>query len=205
LGLTLVFFNPRGINNKDMEFKEFLSAKSAVYAGLSESQTYRSETALSDGRWKWEAGSEGKPTAKGTPPARGMGTFVDSSRVESSVVRVGKYTMWHRIELEGDRGPLMVGVGYFPKAQDTAGHKLANDELRDMLAHFNSTGELVVFGGDLNAHTGAKGCTMPVDDAGRMLIATTGDAGMLMVNSMSGLCEGGAQGCKLGKMGTSEQ
>ena len=175
-----------------MEFKDFLGAKGAVYAGLSESQTYRSESALSDGRWRWEAENEGKPTAKGTPPARGMGAFVDISRVEASVVRVGKFTMWHRIELEGGRGPLVVGVGYFPKAQDTTGHKLANDELREMLAHFSLEGELVVFGGDLNAHTGAKGCPMPVDEAGRMLTATTDAAGMLMVNNMRGLCAGGA-------------
>ena len=85
--ITLVFWNPRGINNKDVEFKEFLDGKSAVYAGVSESQTYRSESALSDGRWSWEAGTEGKPTAKGAPPARGMGAFVDVSKAEASVVR----------------------------------------------------------------------------------------------------------------------
>lgn len=204
LMITLVFWNPRGINNKDVEFKKFLDGKSAAYAGVSESQTYRSESALSDGRWSWEAGTEGKPTVKGAPPARGMGAFVDVSRAEASVVRVGKFTMWHRIELVGERGPLVAGVGYFPNAQDKAGHKMANDELREMLAYFCGMGELVVFGGDLNAHTGAKGCSMPADEAGRMLLATTGSAGMLMVNSMAGLCEGGPTRRQLRKGGDQE-
>lgn len=203
--ITLVFWNPRGINNKDVEFKEFLDGKSAVYAGVSESQTYRSESALSDGRWSWEAGTEGKPTAKGAPPARGMGAFMDVSKVEASVVRVGKYTMWHRIELDGDRrGPLVVGVGYFPSAQDIAGHKMANEELREMLAYFGKMSELVVFGGDLNAHTGAKGCSMSVDEAGTMLTATMDSAGMLMVNSMAGLCAGGPTRKQVRKGGDQE-
>ena len=120
---TLVFWNPRGIIGKDEEFKEFLTKKGAVYAGVSESQTYRSERDLQDGKWSWDSGIEGKPTDKGKPPARGMGAFVDTSRVRASLVKTGKYTMWHRIELEGAEGPLNVGLGYFPNAQDKTGHR----------------------------------------------------------------------------------
>ena len=100
--VVLVFWNPRGISNKEVVFKHFLDQKGAVYAGIAESQTYRSGTELSDARWRWDGGTEGKPTEKGGAPARGMGALVDVTKVEGSLVRKGKYTLWHRIELEGD-------------------------------------------------------------------------------------------------------
>ena len=102
------------------------------------------ERELQDGKWSWDSGTEGKPTAKGKPPARGMGAFVDTSRVRASLVKAGKYTMWHRVELEGDKGPLNVGLGYFPNAQDKTGHRAANDELREALTEFNLDNDLVV-------------------------------------------------------------
>ena len=94
--LVLVFWNPRGISNKEVVFKHFLHQKGAVYAGVAESQTYRSDTELSDARWRWDGGTEGKPPEKGGAPSRGMGAFVDITKIEGSLVRKGEYTLWHR-------------------------------------------------------------------------------------------------------------
>ena len=183
--LMLVFWNARGIGNKEVELKNYLGEAGAVYAGISESQTYNDTGGLSDGTWKWEAGAERRPTAA-SGAARGMGAFVNARRVKASVVDVGKHTMWHRIELEGG-ACLVVGLGYFPKAQDVAGHEEANGELLGRLLRFGKEGH-VVFGGDLNAHTGMVGDD--VDAAGAMLLDTIERAGMIMVNGMRGICNG---------------
>jgi hypothetical protein len=189
--LTLVFWNPRGISNKEVVFKHFLDQKGAVYAGVAESQTYRSATELSDGRWRWDGGTEGKPSEKGGAPSRGMGVFVDVTKAEGSLVRQGKYTLWHRIELEGEGGALICGVGYFPDSQDVKGHSAANKELSEALAFFNCNGDMVVFGGDLNAHTGANGDLTPPDKAGEMMLETARLADMVVINTLEGLCSGG--------------
>jgi hypothetical protein len=188
---VLVFWNPRGISNKEVVFKHFLDQKGAVYAGVSESQTYRSGTELSDARWRWDGGKEGKPSEKGGAPSRGMGALVDVTKIEGSLVRQGKYTLWHRIELEGGGGALICGVGYFPDSQDLRGHAAANKELAESLAFFSSNGDMVVFGGDLNAHTGANGDLTPADKAGDMLLETARTADMTVVNAVAGMCSGG--------------
>jgi hypothetical protein len=188
---VLVFWNPRGLSNKQVVFKHFLNNKGAVYAGVAESQTYRSETELSDARWRWDGGKEGKLSEKGVAPSRGMGAFVDVTKVEGSLVRKGKYTLWHRIELEGGKGALVCGVGYFPDSQDVKGHAAANKELAEALAFFSSKDDMVVFGGDLNAHTGANGDLTPPDKAGKLLLETARSADMTVINTMAGMCSGG--------------
>jgi hypothetical protein len=188
---VLVFWNPRGLSNKQVVFKHFLKNKGAVYAGVAESQTYRSETELSDARWRWDGGTEGKPSEKGVAPSRGMGALVDVTKVEGSLVRKGKYTLWHRIELEGGKGALVCGVGYFPDSQDVKGHAAANKELAEALAFFSANDDMVVFGGDLNAHTGANGDLTPPDKAGEMLLETARSADMTVINTMAGMCSGG--------------
>ena len=190
LTMTLVFWNPRGISNKEVIFKEFLSDNGAVYAGISESKTYKAGSMLSDGNWQWDTGPEGKPTDRGTHPSRGVGAFINQRRLKASVVAKGKYTLWHRLEIKGGV-PLVVGVGYFPGAQDYKGHVEANDELRSRLEVFRREGYHVVFGGDLNAHIGSNGDDTPTDRAGRLLLETTEVMGMVMVNTMDGRCKGG--------------
>jgi hypothetical protein len=189
--VTLVYWNPRGLSNKEVVFKHFLDQKGAVYAGVAESQTYRSGAELSDARWRWDGGTEGKPSEKGGAPSRGMGALVDMTKAEGSLVRKGKYTLWHRIELEGDGGTLICGVGYFPDARNVKGHVAANKELAEALAFFNSNGDMVVFGGDLNAHTGANGDLTPPDKAGDMLLDTAKVADMVVINTVAGMCSGG--------------
>ena len=187
----LVFWNPRGVSNKELVFKHFLAQKGAVYAGVAQSKTYRSSTELSETRWRWDGGTEGKPSEKGGAPARGMGAFVDVTRVEGSLVRKGKHTLWHRIELAGEGGALVCGVGYFPDAKDVKGHAAANKELAEALAFFGCNGDPVVFGGDLNAHTGANGDLTPPDKAGEMLLETAREADMTVINTVPALCSGG--------------
>ena len=200
----LVFWNPRGISNKEVALKAFLQRRGASYAGISESQTYRSGLELSDKKWRWEAGVEGKPSELGRGPSRGMGAFIDTSNVESSLVRTGKYTAWHRIEAEGNEGALVVGVGYFPEAQDTAAHATANEELREALAYFHAQGARVLFGGDLNAHTGANGDKTPLDAAGRMILNTVEDMDMVLLNTAPGICVGGPSRVQVRVDGTQE-
>jgi hypothetical protein len=190
--LVLVFWNPRGMVNKATEFKGVLGEMDAAYAGISESQTYKDGLALSDGQWRWDAGAEGRPTEKcGGVVSRGVGALVNTHLAEASVIRTGKYTLWHRLEREGGGQPLAVGTGYFPNAQDLKGHTAANKELCADFAYLTELGYMVVFGGDLNAHIGANGDTTPTDAAGRMLLETVDFAGMTMVNTMPGKCTGG--------------
>jgi hypothetical protein len=202
LTLVLVFWNPRGITNKATELKQLLIKEGAVYAGVSESQTYKSGLTLSDGRWRWDAGTEGSPSAKGGEGvARGMGAFVDTHLTKASVIRTGKFTIWHRLELEGGGKPLAVGTAYFPKAQDVKGHKAANKELCADFAYLAEQGYRVVLGGDLNAHTGANGDDTPTDAAGHMLLETLEWADMVMVNTMPGKCVGGPSRVQVQKEG----
>ena len=205
LTLVLVFWNPRGLTNKATEFKGYLGELDAAYAGISESQTYKDGLTLSDGEWRWDAGAEGRPTEKGGGGVpRGIGALVNTTLAQASVIRTGKYTLWHRMEVEGGGKPLAVGTGYFPKAQDVKGHVLANQELSADFAYLTELGYRVVFGGDLNAHIGANGDTTPVDAAGRMLLETLDWAGMVMINTMPGKCMGGPSRVQVLKDGQQE-
>ncbi len=171
----MVFFNARSIGNKVDVLKSFMKGKRAAYGGISESRTYNDSASLSDSTYRWDAGTEGKPKS-GSGPTRGMGALIDRMGIKASIVETGTYTMWHRVETrarvgEGKTKPIFVGVGYFPNAQDKKGHAKANKELARCLRKYRDLGH-VVFGGDLNAHTGLNGDETPVDDAGLMLLTT---------------------------------
>ena len=191
LTLVLVFWNPRGLLNKHVEFKGFLEGQGAAYAGISESQTYKDGTKISDAQWTWEAGTEGSPTEHGAGISRGMGALVNKKKAEASLIRMDKFAVWHRISVPEGDAPLVVGVGYFPNARDVQGHKEANAELTISLAHFREEGHRVIFGGDLNAHTGANGDLTPPDIAGKMLLETVEFSDMVLINTMPGKCTGG--------------
>jgi len=190
----MVFFNARSIFNKTDVFKSFMTEKRSVYGGVSESKTYNDSAGLSDSTFRWDAGTEGKPKS-GAGPTRGMGAFIDRTAIKASIVETGTYTMWHRVETltrvgEDKSKPIFVGVGYFPDSQDKKGHAKANKELARCLRKYRDLGH-VVFGGDLNAHTGLNNDETPVDDAGLMLLNTVNDTDMLMVNAMGSMCSGG--------------
>jgi len=194
MSLVLMFFNPRSIANKADVVKNTMTDRGVVYAGISESKTFNDSAGLTDVKFRWDAGTEGKPKV-GSGPSRGMGVFIDRTNIKASIVETGTYTLWHRVETTGPAGggtslPLFVGVGYFPDAQDIAGHRKANTELLAGLRKYQDKGH-VVFGGDLNSHTGLNGDTTPVDDAGVRLLETVTDSGMLLVNAMGGICRGG--------------
>ena len=201
---VLVFWNARGILNKEVEFKGFLADQEAIYAGISESQTYKSGRALSDGRWRWDAGQEEGPSEHGSAPTRGVGAFVDTMRTGASVVRSGKCTLWHRIEVADGAKPLVVGVGYFPHAKDVQGHLEAHKELSADLAFFREKGYRTVFGGDMNAHVGANGDVTPTDTAGLMLLETMQWSDMVLVNTMPGMCSGGPSRVQVRRDGTQQ-
>lgn len=189
--LVLVWWNARGIKNKETQFKGFLGGEGAVYGGISESMTYKQARELSDGVYRWDAGTESGPTETGGKPFGGRGAFIDKTKTKSSIIRSGKYTLWHRIELQGEHGHMVAGTGYFPNAQDLIGHAEANTELLSALQHFLGLGSHVVFGGDLNAHLGANGDLCEFDNAGLMLLATAKATGMEIVNMMGDKCTGG--------------
>ena len=128
LMLVLCFWNPRGLANKETEFKGFMAEQGAAYGGISESQTYKESSALTDGRYRWDAGTEGKPSERGNGPSRGMGAIIDTSLVEASLVRTGTYTVWHRLETNGNNGTIIVGTGYFPGAKDVRGHRRTKND-----------------------------------------------------------------------------
>jgi hypothetical protein len=202
LTLVLVFWNPRGILNKEVEFKTFLNDQGAAYAGVSESQTYKDGANLTDERYAWEAGTEGCPSERGAGPSRGMGAFVDKRKAEASLIRTDKYAVWHRLSVPEGDDPLVVGVGYFPNAQDVRGHEEANAELSVALAYFREQGLRVIFGGDLNAHIGANGDLTPPDRAGRILLETVEFSDMMLVNTMPGKCIGGPSRVQVREDGT---
>ena len=194
MSLVLIFFNARAIGNKADVFKSFMTEVGADYGGISESRTYNDEASLSDDKFRWDAGTEGRPKS-GSGPSRGMGAFINRKEINATVVETGVYTHWHRIETlpgkgEVDNTPLFIGVGYFPDSKDVKGHTKANKELAACLRKYSPLGH-VVFGGDLNAHTSMNGDKSPSDEAGAMLMRTVIDTDMLVVNAMDGLCTGG--------------
>jgi hypothetical protein len=202
--MVLVFWNPRGLTSKATEFKDFMGAQDAVYGGISESHTYQEGNELSDGRYRWDAGTEGKPSERGWGPPRGMGAIIDTSKVEASLVHTGKYTVWHRLEASDDNGAIIVGTGYFPNATDVKGHDEANKELSLCLAMFREQGHRIIFGGDLNAHTGANGDTSPPDAAGWKLLETVQYADMILINTLPGKCTGGPTRVQVREEGTQQ-
>jgi hypothetical protein len=187
--VVLVWWNPRGIKNKKEIFKMFLVEKGAVYAGIAESQAYKS-TELTDGKWRWDAGKEGTPLLRGGNPDGGVGAFTDITRCKASVDRVGKYSMWHRVELDFMEEPLYLATCYFPQAKDAKRQAAANEELAVDVLYYKTMGHVII-GGDMNAHTGSNFDTSPIDAAGRLFLATLMDTGTLLVNTMGGRCNGG--------------
>jgi exonuclease III len=206
LTIILVFWNPRGIVNKATEFKHFLEDQGAVYAGLSESQTYKEGHALNDAKWNWEAGTETSPSEEGSGVhvARGIGALTNSEQVKASVIRKGKYTLWHRLDVQEGGKDLAVGTAYFPNAQDIEGHTNANEELRGDFNALSNLGYSMVLGGDFNAHTGSNGDTRPTDKAGNMFLSSIEDAGMILVNTMPNKCSGGPTRVQVHKDDTQE-
>lgn len=177
--------------NKATEFKHFLEDQGAVYAGVSESQTYKESHTLSDAKWNWEEGTETSPSEEGNGVrvARGIGAFTNSEQTKTSIIRKGKYTLWHRLDVQGDNN-LAVGTAYFPNAQDIDGHTKANEELRGDFNALSNMGYSMVVGGDFNAHTGSNGDKRPTDAAGNMFLSSIEDAGMVLVNTTD-KCSGG--------------
>ena len=201
----MVWWNARGIGNKEETFKELLDEVGAVYGGVPESPTYKQTMTLSDKRWKWEAGPEGKPSIMGsTDVSGGVGCFTDTTAVESSHIRQNDFLVWHRLETGEGQAPLAVGTAYFPTAQDAEGHARANVALCGDLAYLTGQGYRVALGGDFNAHTGANGDKMPVDMAGRMLLETADWFGMVVVNTMPNKCIGGPTRVQVRVDGTQE-
>ena len=189
--LCLLFWNARGASNKEVVLKDLMDKEGVVYGGISESKTYQDITNLSDKRWRWDAGHEIPPTITHPRPNRGMGALVDKTKCKASLIKVGEYTMWHRIELNntGENPALITGNGYFPRASDKKKHEEANKELLDSLTLFKQQGHHVVFGGDLNSHVGLGGDE--VDNAGRMLLDTIKRADMQLVNGLVGIADQG--------------
>jgi hypothetical protein len=62
--------------------------------------------------------------------ARGIGAFTSSEQAKASVIRKGKYALWHRLDVQERGKDLAVGTAYFPNSQDIEGHTNANEELR---------------------------------------------------------------------------
>lgn len=134
--------------------------------------------------------ARGQAFREGGLPKQGIGAFAAIDKITNSLIGASKHTMWHRIELVGCK-PLAVGTGYFPQAPDMRGHREANDELFEFTARYRTEGYLVVFGGDLNAHTEANECPMRPDPAGDMLRDTAACADLVIVNTMADICKGG--------------
>ena len=188
---TLVFWNARGIRNKEEVFKAFLKQQGALYGGVSESHTYKNNE-LTDAEWQWEAGKEVRPAAGASGPPKGsmgLGAFSARRKSNSSVVYTGKYSMWHRIEMGKGSLPLFVGVCYFPQASNLAGHRRANEELQARIREYKAIGH-VLFGGDMNCHTQSNGDTHPHDLAGGLFLSMVDDMDMHLVNSIEDICVG---------------
>ena len=165
----------------------------AIYAGISESQTYKEGQALSDTNWKWEEGTETSPSEEGSGAhtARGIGAWTHNKKIKASIIRKSTYLLWHRLDLQQGGKDLAVGTAYFPNAQNIKGHTAANEELRGDINVLSDLGYSLVLGGDFNAHTGSNGDKRPIDKAGRMFLNSIEDAGLVMINTLPGKCSGG--------------
>jgi hypothetical protein len=126
----------------------------------------------------------------GGNPDGGVGAFTDTTRCKASVVRIGKYSMWHRVELDLMGEPLYLAACYFPQAKDKKWQAAANEELAVDILYYKTMGHVII-GGDMNAHTGSNFDTLSTDTAGQLLLATLMDTGMLLINTMGGKCKGG--------------
>jgi hypothetical protein len=67
----------------------------------------------------------------------------------------------------------------------------ANKEVSLSLATFREQGARIIFGGGLNAHTGANGDTTEIDAAGRKLIDTMDHSVLMLINTTPCICTGG--------------
>ena len=145
---------------------------------------------MPNGNGRIPEGTETSPSEEGgVRVARGIGAFTNSEKTKASIIRKGKYTLWHRLDVQGVTN-LAVGTAYFPKAQDVSGHAMANEELRGDFNALSNMGYSMVVGGDFNAHTGSNGDKTPIDKAGNMFLSLIEDAGMVLVNTTD-KCSGG--------------
>ena len=48
--ITLLFWNARGVNNKEVLLKDLMDKENVAYGGISESKTYQDINSLSDKR-----------------------------------------------------------------------------------------------------------------------------------------------------------
>ena len=170
---TICCFNAQGVVPKEPLLKSFLHEKGACFCGISESHTYRNHT-LSCTRWIWDPGIENRPNLSQPHPKGGIGCLISRSLVTSQV-RQGKFSMWTRIESQGNH-PLFVATCYFPHSTETRLHAKAWDEIEEGVNEYKQTGHVIIFG-DFNAHAGCNGDPL-TDTAGRLLRARTGSDGM---------------------------
>jgi hypothetical protein len=177
-----VFWNPRGVDLKHGLLKQLLKSTGAAYGGCSETQSYKNNS-LSDGDWNWDSGTESLPK-RGTRSKGGTGAFVHKTRTKASLVHVGEYTVWHRLEPKASSPPVFVGVGYFP--QDSR-FSLGLKEFIELATKFKAMGQ-VIFGGDLNARTGSNGDTT-TNSRGISLLNAVDNLGLVLVNKLATRCK----------------
>ena len=126
-----------GILNKVVEFKGFLADQGAVYTGISESQTYKSTRAFSDGRGSLKTvGLQ----LEGLGPLWTQCGHMQAWCARASS-RFGTESKWRTAQ---NRWWLGLGTSQAKYAQ---GHLEANKELSAGLAFFREKGYRIVFGG----------------------------------------------------------
>jgi len=180
----LAHWNARGLVNKEPFLKKKLAELGVVYCGIDETYTYRN-TNLSDEKWKWDPGTENRPSGTHSHPPGGIGAMVSRS-VSHSIVAAGKHSVWTRLELDSG-APVFICEAYFPHSSKIRKHRKAWQEIAVRVREYSENGHVVVMG-DFNAHTGANGGS--VDAAGRLLKRQAGELGLEILNGTQ-MCEGG--------------
>ena len=181
--LNLAHSNFRGLPNKEPIVKKKLTELNISLCGVAESFTYR-HTHLSDETWKWDPGTENRPSDAHTHPPGGIG-MLGIRAVSHSVVSADKHSVWVRLEIEGGV-PIFFCECYFPHSSKLRKQRAAWREISARAREFQEYGHVVVMG-DFNAHTGINGGK--TDSAGRLMLR---QADMLELTILNGtdMCTG---------------
>ena len=136
-------WNAKALANKQTLLKELMSRHGVCHCGVSETHLYRAR-GLSDKKWGWEAGPEHCPQLEHRLPPKGVGAFTDT-RVRSSLVRTGKFSMWMRLENPTGK-PIFIAECYMPHGSKLKEHREAWDEMQQEVRDFCSVGHIVMCG-----------------------------------------------------------
>ena len=174
-----MFWNARDLRDSAQGVVDYMVESKVDVAFFAETRTYDSD--LSQGIWKWLAGTEKLPLPGDSAPRLGMGAFVNMNKFPgASVAKTYERSMWLR--LPGKHCDLFVCSVHLPLYSSPREREKVITEVQEGYEKFKDRGT-VLFGGDFNSRCGLNGDTV-LGQSGRQLFDFCKLNSLTIVNDM---------------------